>query len=338
MTQPWNTFLTQAGAEIAGDRVRFPSPSAAPDDCQLVPLTHLALIHCSGEEAAPFLQNLLSSDIKALGAGNAAWSSFNSPKGRMLASLLSYRDADGYGLLLAADIAPATLKRLTMYVLRSKVSLSASEAVMIGLCGTGTSEVLAAAGLNAPETTLAQTESGGVRCLRLPAESYILITEADDAAALWQRLNEAGARPAGTDAWQLAMIRAGLPLVSAATQEEFVAQMLNFELIGGVSFQKGCYPGQEIVARTQYLGKLKQRMFRVRVPAEHVPAAGEDLYTPKFGEQSAGKIVMAAPSSEGNHEALAVLRISCAEAGGVHIGTPQGPELEILDLPYPLDE
>jgi hypothetical protein len=124
--------------------------------------------------------------------------------------------------------------------------------------------------------------------------------------------------------------------VTLPTQEEFVAQMLNYELIGGVSFSKGCYPGQEIVARTQYLGKLKKRMYRVRLGEGTAPVPGQDLYAPDFPDQSAGKLVNVAPAAEGGFEALAVLQTSSAEAGEVHLGSPDGPRLEFLPLPYAL--
>jgi hypothetical protein len=112
--------------------------------------------------------------------------------------------------------------------------------------------------------------------------------------------------------------------------------MLNYELIGGVSFHKGCYPGQEIVARTQYLGKLKRRTYRFAIPAGANPVAGADLYAPEFGDQAAGKIVNVAAASEG-FEALAVVRSSSVEAGELHLGTVDGPRLTLLELPYPLD-
>jgi folate-binding Fe-S cluster repair protein YgfZ len=114
--------------------------------------------------------------------------------------------------------------------------------------------------------------------------------------------------------------------------------MINYELIGGVSFTKGCYPGQEIVARTRYLGKLKKRMYRVQIEADQTPQPGTDIFTPEFGDQSAGKIVNVAPSPDGGYEALAVMQISCAEAGLAHMGAPAGPRLTVLDLPYALPQ
>ncbi|MDX5445672.1 MAG: folate-binding protein [Zoogloeaceae bacterium] len=336
MTQPWTEFLAEEGARITDLAVQFPDAPLDPAGCHAVPLLHLACIGSRGADTSEFLHNLLSNDVKHLAADGAAWNSLNTPKGRMLASLLMHRDLDGYGIVLSADIAPAILKRLSMYVLRSKVKLALDEVALIGLCGAGAADVLAAAGIAVPPEAMRQSMTEGMRCVRIQGDNYVLITDMQHAPALWLRLREAGATPAGTERWQLAMIRAGLPLVTAATQEEFVPQMLNFELIGGVSFNKGCYPGQEIVARTQYLGKLKKRMYRVQVPAGHSPRVGEDVYTPEFGEQSAGKVVNVAPTTEGGFEALAVMQTGCAEAGEVHLGGLQGPRVEFLPLPYAL--
>lgn len=336
MTQAWTEFLAQEGAQISDGAVRFPAAAVDPAGCQLVPLVHLARIDSRGEDATVFLQNLLSNDVKHLADDGATWNSLNTPKGRMLASLLVHRDLDGYGIVLSADIAPTILKRLSMYVLRSKVRLALADIALIGVCGRNAADALAAAGIAVPPEAMRQSVADSVRCVRIQGGNYLLFADAQHAPALWLRLKDAGARPAGTAQWHLAMIRAGLPLVTAVTQEEFVPQMLNFELIGGVSFNKGCYPGQEIVARTQYLGKLKKRMYRVRVPDGHLPQPGEDVYTPEFGEQSAGKLVNVAPLPGGGYEALAVMQIGCAEAGEVHLGGAQGPRVEFLQLPYAL--
>ena len=337
MTQPWNEFLAQEGASITDSTVQFPAVEVDPAGCHAVPLLHLAHIDSRGEDSTEFLHNLLSNDVKHLAADGAAWNSLNTPKGRMLASLLMHRDLEGYGIVLSADIAPAILKRLSMYVLRSKVKLAMSGLVLIGVCGHDAASILTAAGVTPPPEAMRQSMTDAVRCVRIQQHNYMLLVDPAHAAALWLRLQDAGARPGGTEQWHLAMIRAGLPLVTAATQEEFVAQMLNFELIGGVSFNKGCYPGQEIVARTQYLGKLKKRMYRVHVPAGYLPKPGEDVYTPEFGEQSAGKVVNVAPSPEGGFEALAVMQIGCAQAGEARLGGPRGERVEFLQLPYPLD-
>jgi len=338
MNTTWTDYLAQAGAQIDAGHVRFHQP-AADDATVVVPLLHLGLIRSRGVDSAPFLHNLLSNEVNKLAEDAAIHNSFNTPKGRMLASLLMWREADGHLAALAADIQPAILKKLSMYILRSKVALSdaSSELALIGLSGPQAEAVLEKAGLPRPAMPMRHHAADQARVIRLTTTSYILVIPTEQAATHFAALRQAGATAAGTDAWMLAMIRAGLPLITAATQELFVAQMLNFELIGGVSFKKGCYPGQEIVARTQYLGKLKKRMYRVHIDSDTAPAPADDLYAPQFGEQSAGQIVNAAPAPGGGFEALAVLQTSSREAGEVHLGHPEGPRLTFLELPYPLD-
>lgn len=338
----WTDYLAREGATLDNDGVSFAAPetdAATPDTGTVaVPLLHLGLLHSIGPDSAPYLHNLFSNDVNKLAPEAVQWSSFNSPKGRMLASFLLWREAEGHSLALSADILPMIHKKLSMYILRSKVKLVdvSAERALIGLAGADAGGCLQRAGLPAPTADMQQCTDGDVRIIRLDAQLFVVVTAADAAADLFAGLTAAGATKAGTDAWQLATIRAGLPLITAATQEEFVAQMLNYEVIGGVSFQKGCYPGQEIVARTQYLGKLKKRMYRVALPAGTTPAAGSDLYAPAFGEQSAGKLVNVAPLAGGGFEALAVMQSGCAESADVRYGAPDGPLLSFLDLPYNL--
>lgn len=341
----WTDYLAQQGASVGTDArptLRFGAAAdearAAGEQTVAVPLLHLGLIRSVGPESAPFLHNLFSNDVNKLAAGQAQWNSFNTPKGRMLASLLLWPEGEGHALVASADIVPALAKKLSMYILRSKVKLvdASADTALIGLSGANAATLLGRAGLPLPEGGMQQAEANGVRVVRLQDDLYLLAVATDAAAATFGALLEAGAAKAGTAAWELATIRAGLPLVTAATQEEFVAQMLNYEVIGGVNFKKGCYPGQEIVARTQYLGKLKKRMYRVAGDAGALPAAGSDLYAPDFGDQSAGKLVNVAPSPAGGFEALAVLQSSSAEAGEIHLGNPSGPLLKLLELPYAL--
>ncbi|MBS0544823.1 MAG: folate-binding protein YgfZ [Proteobacteria bacterium] len=337
----WTDHLAHHGARLDGATVSFVETDAsAPANGSIaVPLLHLGVIRSAGPDSATFLHNLVSNEVQNLGADAAAWNSFNSPKGRMIASFLMWREADGHGLALSGDILPAVLKKLSMYVLRSKVKLvdASADLALIGVAGAHAPALLQAAGLAVPADTMTLTrDAEGSRCIRIGDGLFIVATPAGAAPRVFDALVAAGAVKAGTAAWQLATIRAGLPLVTAATQEEFVAQMLNYELIGGVSFHKGCYPGQEIVARTQYLGKLKKRMYRVAIPAGANPLPGTDLFAPEFGEQSAGKLVNVAPASDGGFEALAVLQTSSAESGQIRLGAPDGVRLTLLELPYSL--
>tara|TARA_R110001583_G_scaffold100844_1_gene247000 strand:- start:13859 stop:14887 length:1029 start_codon:yes stop_codon:yes gene_type:complete len=338
----WTDFLSGEGATLDDNFVSFgdaaAEAAALATGTLAVPLLHLGLVQSAGPDSAAYLHNLFSNDVNKLPAGSAQWNSFNSPKGRMLASFLLWREEDGHSLLMSADILPAMHKKLSMYILRSKVKLADESATraLIGLAGAKLGACLEAAGLPFPAADMQESLADGIRIVRIGAEAAIAVVDADAAPDLFRRIRAAGAIPAGTNAWHLAMVRAGVPLVTSATQEEFVAQMLNYDLIGGISFQKGCYPGQEIVARTKYLGKLKKRMYRVSIAAESAPTAGADLYSPAFGDQSAGKLVNVAALGDGSFEALAVMQNSCAEDGDVHLGAPDGPALAVLDLPYAL--
>ena len=285
-------------------------------------LADQGLIRASGEEAASFLHNLLTNDISHLAAGTARQAALCTAKGRMIASFLIWREGNDYLLMLSADILPAILKKLSMYVLRSKVKLSdaTAERSLIGTVGASLG----------PAPAMVTAPFGGGTAIRLDADRVVLAVPAGVAPV--------GLPPAGSlDAWHLAEIAAGIPRITAGTQELFTPQMVNYELpaVGGVSFQKGCYPGQEIVARTQYLGKVKRRM--VRVALDQAFAPGTDVFTPEAGEQHCGAVVLTAPAPGGGFESLLVVQSSGAEADAVHVGKPDGPKARLLDLPYAAD-
>lgn len=332
MNPNWRSFLETAGAVFDSATPDVEHFGDAADELQaaktatvLVPLTHLGLIECSGEEAQSFLHNQLTSDINHLATEQAQHSAWCTAKGRMLASFLVWNEGGAYRLALAAELADPVLKRLQMFVLRAKVrvaSLSPSH-VLLGVSGAQAGDALAAANLPMPTAPLASIAVGDNRVIRLDAERFVVVATSDTAAALWQELS-AVARPAGVPAWRWLDVRAGLPLVTAATREEFVPQMADFEKIGGVSFHKGCYPGQEVVARTQYLGKVKRHLYRLVSSAPL--AAGDDLHCPGNPDQACGKVVTAAPSPAGGFEALAVLQSNFAE--DVHVGAMNGPRVE----------
>jgi folate-binding protein YgfZ len=220
-----------------------------------------------------------------------------------------------------------------MYMLRSKVKQSDATAqyALIGLAGPD-----ATALANAPAAAMQTSSDAGGTAIRLDERRALLAIPLEEAPAAWGQLAEK-AKPAGLAAWRLTEIAAGIPRIVAATQEAFVPQMVNYEVpaVGGVSFQKGCYPGQEIVARTQYLGKVKRRMYRAKLAEAAAP--GTDVFTPEAGDQHCGAIVLCAPAPEGGFEALLVVQSSGAEANQVHVGAPNGQRAEILSLPYAVE-
>jgi hypothetical protein len=303
------------------------------------PLAEVGSIGVDGPDAAGFLHGQLSSDVNALAAGAWQWSSYNSPKGRMLASVLLARaDApDRYRALLAGDLAAAIAKRLSMFVLRAKVKVNdASPGRMtIGVAGPRAADaVRSALGVVATSGQVTAFDHGFLVGL---ADGRIVVDV--DRTRGESAIDALGAHATRVDSgiWRWTRVRAGVPLLTAATSDQFVPQALNWELLGGVSFQKGCYPGQEIVARTQYLGRLKERLFAFRLAADE-PSAGARLYAPSFGDQACGTVIDASPHPEGGAALLAVAQRSAAEAETLHAGSLDGPPLERLPLPYAVPE
>jgi len=298
------------------------------------PITPAGLLCFSGEETQQFLHGQLSSDVKALSENAAQYSSYSTPKGRMLASFLIFRQQDEYWLQLADELVPALQKRLSMYILRTKTRCvdATAERALIGIAGPKADSVIQQMlGISALEE-LSVHHAEHFSLIALPGRRFQFVAKPAHIPNLLQQLSQAGCVFASPEFWQLSDIRAGIPWVSAATQEEFVLQMVNLDLIGGVSFTKGCYPGQEIVARTRYLGKVKRRMYRAQVNTETVQA-GQDIFSMEMGGQPSGKILCA--SHVGTHawEVLLVAQISSLEHG-LHLDNPDGPALTIQSLPY----
>lgn len=323
-----------ADFESAGD-ARAEARAAA-NETIIAPLVHFGLIRAEGPDAGGFLHNLLSNDVNGLGDNDLRRAALCTPKGRMLADFLLWRDAEGVTLQLSADLLPVILKKLSMYVLRAKVKLrdASGEFARIGVAGTNAKGLLERQGLPRPEP-MQQLAFDAGRVLGLGQRHYEILVDATQAADLWQNLR-AGAQPVGVAAWRGLDIAAGIPLITAATMEEFVPQMVNFEVIGGVGFKKGCYPGQEIVARTQYLGKIKRRMFRAHANAgQSAPAT--PVYAAETGDQACGAVVLSAPSAEGGTDLLVVAQANCVAAGEIRLESLTGPVLQILSLPYTVD-
>jgi folate-binding protein YgfZ len=341
MNEFWQNHLRACSAVFEHQQVmHFSTPeqewAAAKTGTVLTDLSHLGLIGFSGEDTQTFLQGQLTSDVRQVNADRAQYSSHCTPKGRMLANFLLWQNAGGdYLMQLPAELQGGTQKRLGMFVLRSKVKVrdAADEVVRIGLAGSGAEALLQEHFHALPDDLMGMANTDTMSLLRLSAERFQINVQPEHAAALWDTLKQ-GSTPVGAGVWQWLEIRAGIPTITAATQEHFVPQMVNYERIGGVNFKKGCYPGQEIVARTQYLGKLKRHMYLAHVATPGVPAAGDELYSADMEGQASGMIVNAERSPDGGFDVLAVIQISSAEASPVHWKTSDGPVLELLPLPY----
>jgi len=318
-------------------------PFATAPGAALCPVSELGVLLFEGDDALAFLQGQLSSDVVALAPGDSQWSTYNSPKGRVLANMRLWREPDApsgrtFGALVAADLAGAIAKRLAMFVLRAKVAIAEATGghVVLGVAGPGASAAMRAAFDVVPAPDKVVTVAGGTaRALALPDGRYLLIGIAEAEPALRRALAPHTFAGDG-NLWRVCSIQAGIPLVTAATTDHFVLQMLNFDALGGVSFQKGCYPGQEVVARTRYLGRLKERLYGFRM-ATAAPASGARLYSPAFGDQPCGTVVNAATNAAGDAVLLAVVQIAAVESGGVAVGAADGPVPEPVALPYAVE-
>lgn len=342
----WLQFLTRNGARI-DDASRpevlgfggQPAENAIPQN-YVSPLTDLGLIAASGEEAAHFLHNQLTNDVEHLGANEARLVGYCSPKGRMLASFLMWKTGDTFMLQLPREIQPAVQKRLQMFVLRAKVKLAdaTDNHAVLGLAGTAVGPVLAKWFPSLPTAPYAKVETDAGSLIRLAdalgAPRYQWIAPLPVVEEAWPEL-VGQLTPVGTHTWRLANIHAGIPQITSVTQEQFVPQMVNFELIGGVNFKKGCYPGQEIVARSQYLGKLKRRMLLASIDTADAKA-GMEVFASTDPDQPCGMIVNAERNPQAGFDCLVELKMAATEEGTIHLGSAQGPQLVFSTLPYPL--
>ncbi|MGM0594583.1 MAG: YgfZ/GcvT domain-containing protein [Pseudomonadota bacterium] len=347
MNSEWQGFLEQAGAQIeAGAVSHFGDPAAelaaAREQTTLCDLSHEGLIRVSGEESEAFLQGQLSNDIRQVSASAHQLSSYCSPKGRILALFRLFERDQSYYLQLPLERLEPTMKRLRMFVLRSKVEIedASEQLVRFSLNGPQAEAMLKARLGDVPVEADSACLCNGVTVLRIATAPthFVLHGEAAPMQALWQSFNQDGAKPAGLAVAQLQAIHAGIPAVFDATAEAFVPQMLNLHRINGVSFKKGCYPGQEVVARMQYLGKLKRRMYRMHADSDGVPQVGDPIHAPTSASgQGAGRIVTVAPAPQGGYDMLVVAEIASAETGELYLDEAHTTPLTVAPLPYSLD-
>lgn len=306
-----------------------------------IPLPGLTLLEVSGDEASDFLQSQFSNDINLVDEKSWQLSSYCNPKGRILALLYLYRLGDSYQLILPTEIAAATLQRLQMYVLRSKVKLRLCNEIL--LMGLAMDEVKALPDNLPclPEDVHAVISEHGISVLRLndSPPRFLLAGEASHISKLWDTVS-GHFQQVGSNRWHRQDIESGYPQVFASTREMFIPQMLNLDALKGINFKKGCYPGQEIVARMHYLGKLKKRMYLGSVTLakpgiDTSPKAGDPVFSDSFGQQAAGNIVNIAPSDTNDHYVLLIsAQVSSAEQDDLHLTSVDGDRIKLEKLPY----
>jgi hypothetical protein len=338
MSDTWYSFLRRQGAVFEGTSVnRFGNGASAylsPKDNVFSPINWLGIARISGSDAADFLQAQLTGDISDIRPEISRISGYCNPKGRLLAVFRVLREGDDFLLLSDSDILPDIVQRLQMYVLRMKVHLDLETArVAIGLVGPEAGHI--AAELSGNPSGMAN----GVVCTQglcsIPVgekeKGYLILAQPEQLIESWFVIRT-GAQLAGSDQWSLFEMRSGIPRITPATQESFIPQSVNLDLIGGVSFSKGCYPGQEIVARVRYLGRLKHRMARAIVPHGKLPSPGDSIFLDAATTQRAGTVINAVSLPNESAELLATVPL--ASSTGTEFPIDQaGRSIRLVELP-----
>ncbi|WP_339502345.1 folate-binding protein [Pseudomonas silesiensis] len=297
-------------------------------------LSHEGVLAVRGADAGKFLQGQLTCNLDYLGDTRASLGARCTQKGRMQSSFRILLEGDGVLMAMATELLEPQLADLKKYAVFSKSKLTDESAAWVRFGIEQGDAALLGLGLDLPAETDSVVRNGGLVAIRVSPDRVELWAPADQADTLKGKLSALLAE-GDLNQWLLGQVRAGIGQVMPGTRELFIPQMLNLQAVGGVSFKKGCYTGQEIVARMQYLGKLKRRLYRLSLDAGELPQPGTPLFSPTHGS-AIGEVVLAARAGQ-NIELLAVLQAEAAEGGDIHLGALEGPALHLLDLPYQLD-
>ncbi|MEJ2554108.1 MAG: folate-binding protein YgfZ [Gammaproteobacteria bacterium] len=345
MLPEWRAFLENAGATIFDGHVaHFGDPSTetrlTANGEVLSDLSQRALIAVRGADAQKYLQGQLTNDIYAVTEERSQLSAHCSPKGRALACFRVFRRGDAIYLAMPETLLEPSLARLRKYVLLSKVTLETdTDLVQIGYSGAGGDSRLREIIAAVPEEPDMVTHADGISAIRVPGPHarFELLGPLAAIKALWTELG-AYATPVGTGPWSLLDILAGVPTLAPETADSFVPQMINLDLLNGISFKKGCYTGQEIVARTHYLGKLKRRMYRLHCPGTEPPPPSTAIYNAALrSDESVGSVIAAQTAPEGGIALLAVLQSEATHRGELRLARIDGPSCTLQALPYDPD-
>ena len=290
MNQHWKNFLLNQDAHFEGDTlITFPTALYSGSDNTIYPITHLAILKIDGNDAAKLLQGQVTCNINDITETQSSPGALCTPKGRAITTFLLTKTNDAFLMVLPRELLETVKKRLQMYILRSAVTL------------TDCSEQLCLIGLlqaNNPDNKLfstSQQDSLSITIDNAP-NRQLIITEVDQAITLWSdRVTHQGFIPAPSEQWRYLDILAGLPWLTSETSEEFIPQMLNLDQLGGISYNKGCYTGQEIVARTHYLGKAKRALCLAECDTNLIPLPNSAIVNtdPSNTEQTSTKILLA---------------------------------------------
>ncbi|MGV6395135.1 YgfZ/GcvT domain-containing protein [Pseudomonas caspiana] len=304
------------------------------DSAFYCPLSHEGVLAVRGVDASKFLQGQLTCNLDYLSDAKATLGARCTQKGRMQSSFRILLEGDGCLLAMASELIEAQLADLKKYAVFSKSKLTDESAAWVRFGVQNGDAALVNLGLDLPQETDAVARSNDLIAVRVSPARAELWVRGEQAADIQARLASLLTEGSLND-WLLGQIEAGIGQVFGSTREEFIPQMINLQAVGGVSFKKGCYTGQEIVARMQYLGKLKRRLYRLSLAGHDIPEPGAALFS-SVHASAVGNVVLAARAGNGV-QLLAVLQADAAESGDIHLGAADGPALQLAELPYTLD-
>lgn len=340
MIEEWKQFLKDAGAVIENDTVTsFGNPDrevrVSTTGGIVADLSHFGLLRVDGPDAQKFLHAQTINDVLGLDDAHARFNGYCLPNGRLIATFLMFRHDGSILLRLPRSLVEIVKKRLTLYALNARVEFSDMSDRLLG-CGYSSPDaeaVLASVIGEIPQATGDVVRYDGITVIRVagPHARFELTGPADRLKPLWSALDVTAA-PVGAPAWDRLNILAGLPIIYPATSDQFLPQMVNLDLIGGVSFKKGCYPGQEIIARAQHRGQVKRRMYLAHTGTDDTLRPGDPVYARE--DDARGAVVDARRAPGGGNDLLVVVPAGSFKKTTWHAGDKNGPPIEYRPLPY----
>jgi hypothetical protein len=349
MNNDWKDYLLARGARLSvedGDHAAFLFGDEAADNAKaeqtstLCDLSQYSLIVVAGGDAASFIQGQFTNDVTKVDEDNSQLSAFCNNKGRMIANFRLFKHQQNYFLSLKSNLVERSISHLQNYILRAQVAVQdiSEQLIHLGLSGENATGLLSAFIENIDEGIDRVSHNDNYIAIRVAGikPRYEIFCSVEHAKTLWEKV-AAQTEVVNSSSWDFLSIQAGIPFIDASSSEEYVPQMANMELINGVSFTKGCYTGQEIVARMHYLGKLKKRCYRVHIDTEEKPHSGDRLFAENArAGQNTGSVIQVEKNPRSGYDALAVLQIADADSK-LFLNDADGPAVTVKQLPYRFD-
>lgn len=342
MNNDWKTYLLSKGATLSeSDGFRFKEENVSNQESEtkdvICDLSQFNTLVIAGGDAAEFMQGQFTNDVMQVSKDHSQLNAFCNKKGRMVANFRLFEYQKNYFLSLRSELVEKSISHLQNYILRAQVAIQdvSDQLIHFGISGDNATELLSPfiEDINQDIDSVSHNEDYIAIRVAGPKPRYEIFCSLQHARSFWQSLSTQ-VETVNSNSWDYLNIQAGLPFIDSSSSEEFVPQMANMELINGVSFTKGCFTGQEIVARMHYLGKLKKRCYKVNIDSETKPANGDKLFAENArAGQNTGMIIQAEKNPASGYDALAVIQIADIESS-LFLNDAGGPVVTVMELPY----